>query len=428
MKTKVMIKLIMLIILFTACKNAVNANGDDIMQSSSSSEEKQSSEIKQSSSRELSSSVVPASSSSKKVSSSSVKESLSSKELEMDELFAIDSSFSKEKQESLKKMLSLINTEVDSNYVYAYEKTKLVPQSGKLWTIGLNVESIENYKKENGEGPKPSGYSMFWGVSDSGGITTDVRAKVKTENGNQNHKWIAEANPNGVIMSGMWMVGQWSIDTNTVNGDYDEIIRHFCQWAKSVPNPIYLKPGYEFDGVHNKLDPETYVKAFRRVRDICDEEGVTNVAYVWHSYAAAPYNGYSIEEWYPGDDYVDWVGVSTYNHMYLNYIYKQLQDVLDFAKAHKKPMMIAESSPHLGADVQGSWEGWFVNYFNFIFKYNIKAITYHYTDYNDFTNLALLNWKSGEFGENELLKEAWNIVLGSDYFLKESSALAGDLK
>jgi beta-mannanase len=49
------------------------------------------------------------------------------------------------------------------------------------------------------------------------------------------------------------------------------------------------------------------VKAYKRFVDITREEGVNNVAFVWHSYAAQPYNGYALASWYPGDDYVDWM-------------------------------------------------------------------------------------------------------------------------
>jgi hypothetical protein len=137
----------------------------------------------------------------------------------------------------------------------------------------------------------------------------------------------------------------------------------YVGWAKTINCPIYLRIGYEFDGPHNQLEPEEYKEAYKRFVDITREEGVNNVAFVWHSYAAPPYKGYALGSWYPGDDYVDWVAVSLFGHMYGPDPGLYGDAVFDFAKTHKKPVMVAESSPIYGifdGDVR-SWNTWFVN-------------------------------------------------------------------
>ena len=64
-------------------------------------------------------------------------------------------------------------------------------------------------------------------------------------------------------------------------------------------------------------------------------EGVNNVAFVWHSYIFASYNGFPISAWYPGDEYVDWVGVSLFGLLYQDADLLFHGDaVLDFAKTH----------------------------------------------------------------------------------------------
>jgi beta-mannanase len=61
----------------------------------------------------------------------------------------------------------------------------------------------------------------------------------------------------------------------------------------------------------NGNQPGDYVKAWRHVHDIFTQAGVHNVIWVWSpnvSYAgSAP-----LQELYPGDQYVDWVGLSGY--------------------------------------------------------------------------------------------------------------------
>jgi beta-mannanase len=72
-------------------------------------------------------------------------------------------------------------------------------------------------------------------------------------------------------------------------------------------------------GDPNKPDgPERYVDAWKRVRRIFGERGATNVLFLW----SPLYDNYPKEKWnevenyYPGDEYVDLVGCSLYNEGY----------------------------------------------------------------------------------------------------------------
>ena len=62
--------------------------------------------------------------------------------------------------------------------------------------------------------------------------------------------------------------------------------------------------------------PESYKAAWRHVHDIFESKNLTSadVQWVWcvNNYDV-PYDGYKAEEYYPGDDYVDWVGIDGYN-------------------------------------------------------------------------------------------------------------------
>ncbi|MEJ6791377.1 MAG: glycosyl hydrolase [Lacinutrix sp.] len=142
--------------------------------------------------------------------------------------------------------------------------------------------------------------------------------------------------PNIVIQSAMWMVGKWDITKKTKKGDYDKVIKQYAAWAKSTNRPIYLRIGYEFDGPHNQLEPKKYVKAYKHIVDLLREEGVNNIAFVWHSYASIPFKNYKLSSWYPGDDYVDWVGISVFGHAYGDADFgNYCNNVLEFAKQQK---------------------------------------------------------------------------------------------
>lgn len=325
---------------------------------------------------------------------------------------------------TIEDMVSMIQTKVDSNYVYDYEKTKFVPPAGKtLLIMGQTLEGINEYMENFAKQPIPGGWATYWGVTEFKGITESY----KNETGNtQNHQMLIDRFPNTVLQSAMWMVGKWDVAKKAGNGDYDKIIKQYAAWAKTTNRPIYLRIGYEFDGPHNELDPKEYVTAYRRIVDLIRAKGVKNIAFVWHSYAYKTYKGYPLSNWYPGDDYVDWVGVSNFFGPYYGTdLGPDGNVVLDFAKQHKKPVMIAESNPVKGINKDNIdvWHEWFVNYFSFIYNKNIKAISFINEDWERLAIEGISDWKDGRLYNNEKISKAWFMETNKEHYLKQSPEL-----
>lgn len=190
-------------------------------------------------------------------------------------------------------------------------------------------------------------------------------------------------------------------------GLHDDKILHLIKLFSHVRGKVFLRIGYEFDGAWNQgyEDAETFKAAWRRIVDVMRAEGVENVVTVWQS-SAAPIDD-AIEQrhedisvWYPGDDYVDWVGLSwfidgdeeqTVDIGYDVPTARVLADeVLALAREHGKPVMIAEASPQ-GYDItarttahhsplwdgepntatrqlteQELWDAWFAPFFAYV--------------------------------------------------------------
>ncbi|MEU9978855.1 endo-1,3-beta-xylanase [Streptomyces sp. NPDC051014] len=153
--------------------------------------------------------------------------------------------------------------------------------------------------------------------------------------------------------------------TQQYRGDIDRMLNQFKSWGR----PVFLRIGYEFDGPWNCYNADFYKQAFQYIKGRIDALGAAKVATVWQS-AAWPLNAspdhpeynYTVTDanhlnpWYPGDQYVDYVGLSDfYNSGSLatqwgcssydvNPVTLQNR-VLDFARSHGKPVMIAEASP-----------------------------------------------------------------------------------
>jgi len=319
-------------------------------------------------------------------------------------------------------LVDLIQTDTDSAFVYPYPQSRVVPEDGKvLLIVGQTIGGIDEHVASFPDEPLPGGWAAYWGVPSLDGITSDF---VNETGGRQNHQTLLDRYPNTVIQSGMWMVGTWDVAKRTADGEFDDVIRGYADWAKNANRPIYLRIGYEFDGPHNELEPEDYVNAYQHVVGILREEKVDNVAYVWHSYASAPYNGYSIEEWYPGDSYVDWVGISLFGHSYTPTPSSALDDVLDFARLKQKPVMIAEASPINGIETKGTnvWEQWFVNMFSLTYDKNIKAISFINEDWERFY-FPGTDWGDARLQNNETISAAWFEETNSDRYLKQSPQL-----
>jgi len=157
-------------------------------------------------------------------------------------------------------MTSKIKTEVDSNFVYKFKQTKFVPPKGKtLLIMGQTTERVIEYNEVFLNSKPPAGWSAYWGVTEFRGI----EETHKNETGSsQNHQMIVDQFPNAVIHSAMWMVGKWDIVNKVYDGQYDDVLKKYAKWLKSVNRPIYLRIGYKFDGIHNELNPYDYLKAY----------------------------------------------------------------------------------------------------------------------------------------------------------------------
>ncbi|WP_083971527.1 glycoside hydrolase family 26 protein [Actinoplanes awajinensis] len=107
-----------------------------------------------------------------------------------------------------------------------------------------------------------------------------------------------------------------------VGGAWDDYIVARAREFAAVRQPILVRWGHEFNGnwypwgiANNGADPSAYVRAYRHVHDLVQAAGARNVQWVWAfnngSSPAEPYNDPAGA--YPGDAYVDWVGIDGYN-------------------------------------------------------------------------------------------------------------------
>jgi hypothetical protein len=137
----------------------------------------------------------------------------------------------------------------------------------------------------------------------------------------------------------------------------DEYLRQFARDAKASGIPIFLRFASEMNGNWTPYhgDPAKYIEKWKLVTRVMREEA-PNVAMLWCVFET-PIT--KVEQYYPGKEWVDWVGVNVYSVPYFNNDPKQpafwrnpadgLKFVYDKFSANH-PIMIAEyASSHLSS-------------------------------------------------------------------------------
>jgi hypothetical protein len=130
-------------------------------------------------------------------------------------------------------------------------------------------------------------------------------------------------------------------------GAADALITSYAQALKAYGKPVFLRWFWEMNllkahpACQSAGGAADYVAAWQHIWTIFHEVGATNVAFVW----CPAVTGANPAPYYPGDQFVDWIGVDGYDRKGLgatgftsifSAFYEQWQ-------SHAKPMMIAET-------------------------------------------------------------------------------------
>ncbi|MEF3305936.1 glycoside hydrolase family 26 protein [Paenibacillus sp. GYB003] len=205
----------------------------------------------------------------------------------------------------------------------------------------------------------------------------------------------------------------------------DEYVRSFARQAKESGIPIFLRYASEMNGAWVPWydEPAKYIEKFRLIARIMKEEA-PNVAMVWSPNFWPQTN---IDDYYPGDDYVDWVGFSLYATPLFAGEEDFSKNVIDYFKplydkyAHK-PIMISEGAvSHYYRTTNTSYakwaEGQLGNLYGFLPRMfpQVKAMTYFNMSK---TRTETLNGDHiYDLKENPLMYDMYRRLIQSDYFL-----------
>ncbi len=154
-----------------------------------------------------------------------------------------------------------------------------------------------------------------------------------------------------------------------IDGVYDI---HLTQWAigaKTAAIPLLVEFGAEVNGNWFSWNgqyngggeskaygdptvpdgPERFRDAYRHIIDLCRQNNVDNITWFYHvdAYGAPDTSWNAIAQYYPGDDYIDWLGLSVYGPQEPGEIMHSFYEIMDtvypvISTMSEKPIAILE--------------------------------------------------------------------------------------
>jgi hypothetical protein len=100
---------------------------------------------------------------------------------------------------------------------------------------------------------------------------------------------------------------------------------------------------WETWGYHH-TPPATFVAAWRHIVTLFRDQGATNVVWLWQVNSASAQTG-PVRDWWPGAQYVTWVGVSGYYYLPGDNFYNIFSPVVTAIRQFTHdPLLIAETA------------------------------------------------------------------------------------
>jgi len=128
-----------------------------------------------------------------------------------------------------------------------------------------------------------------------------------------------------------------------ISGAHDTALTQWALDAAAYGDPLIVEFGTEVNGDWfpwngywnggSVIGPQRFVDAYRHIVTLCRANGAANITWVFHVDAGSSPD----EEWnsmgnyYPGDDYVDWIGISVYGPLTPDEDYQGFIERMDIA-------------------------------------------------------------------------------------------------
>lgn len=139
-------------------------------------------------------------------------------------------------------------------------------------------------------------------------------------------------------------------------GKYDDYVKRYAAAVRNTNIPVAISFAHEFNGTWYDWGTKTttaaeFVAAYTHLHDVFTSLGVGQVIWVWSPNSINPVPTVALKPYYPGDNYVDWVGiVAYYTHLEAGTFDTLYTPTLNQVRTFtQKPWIIAETGSEPGA-------------------------------------------------------------------------------
>lgn len=253
---------------------------------------------------------------------------------------------------------------------------------------------------------------------------------------------VIQLTPQPVFKDDPWYIPDYALQ-RIIDGNFDDALsRNVADVIKRYGKPVMMSfagemngDWYSYSGIFqggdtttefgdpSKADgPERYVAAYRHIIELFQDREVNNVTWLFHpndiSYPEEAWN--SIKAYYPGDEYIDWVGISLYGadspdapwdsfESRMNLIYSELTSLFP-----NKPFMLAEWGVGEWPE-KGDKAAWITEAFTTLqSKYtHIKCAIYWHEKWENDDG----SWSDLRINSSDEALNAYKNGISSDYFI-----------
>ncbi|WP_146616518.1 glycoside hydrolase family 26 protein [Kitasatospora sp. SolWspMP-SS2h] len=157
-----------------------------------------------------------------------------------------------------------------------------------------------------------------------------------------------------------------------IGGQHDDYIRRFAQAVAAQKWPVAIRFAHEMNGVwypwsesQNGNQAGQYVQAWQHVHDVFAQAGAANVIWIWSPNITRPLPKVALPPLYPGDAYVDWVGVTGYGTKGEQTADETFGPTLTVLRGiTAKPILITETGREPSTALKAQWVSDFFDWLN----------------------------------------------------------------
>ncbi|MEA5084212.1 MAG: glycosyl hydrolase [Lachnospiraceae bacterium] len=233
-----------------------------------------------------------------------------------------------ERQENYEMAIAVLKAQIPYGEYLGYNdgvkiakaRIKKIDPMTEVYAVTSNTQSVPYYGMKN----EPKNGTYYGRVfSESGLLPTETETAVSfyvecLQDGIWEYDYLINPYANGekVVQICLNMPNENDSLKAVLQDSSNSYLQQTMEYLNSLNCPVLLRIGGEMNVWQNLAEPSLYKQAYGKIANMARSKA-QNVALVFSPNDISNWNA-NIDDYYPGDSYVDWVGVSLYTNKYRN--------------------------------------------------------------------------------------------------------------